>query len=408
MSRRGAARRWLLGAAAGVGLVASAACSDGDGRSVARLEVAGRTEVAEGEGEEWQAVRGNRALRAGERVRVVTGTSLVRLGEDRGLALRPGSQIEIDPGGAVGGTRPAAALQAGDVLMLARGPLAVTARDRAGGAVVRDGAARVSGGPELRVAAYGGAAQLVAGGRSLDVPALRQASTRPPGELPPAPEPLAYSPADPWDQRFLGDAIELGSQLAARSEGLTGQLRPGEGQSAGFYRQLLPALEREPAFDQALLTPPRPPGETLVGAAIAGEGTRGGFVERWNSVFAFRSQGAAWGLVALDQGVTRVPLLSAVDAAIGRALEVRGRAAPPPPLPPPGAPAGGSGPSPTAPPTGPVTPAPLPPVPPPPGPPPAPPTSGGVRTGLPLVDDPVNGLIDALGNLLGGLGRPPS
>ena len=33
-------------------------------------------------------------------------------------------------------------------------------------------------------------------------------------------------------------------------------------------------------------------------------------------MFEFRDQGAAWGLVALDQAVTRPPLLASVDAAI--------------------------------------------------------------------------------------------
>ncbi|HEX2118418.1 MAG TPA: hypothetical protein VHF91_04485, partial [Acidimicrobiales bacterium] len=35
-------------------------------------------------------------------------------------------------------------------------------------------------------------------------------------------------------------------------------------------------------------------------------------------MFAFRDQGASWGLVALDQGVTRVPLLEAVEEAVSR------------------------------------------------------------------------------------------
>ena len=58
--------------------------------------------------------------------------------------------------------------------------------------------------------------------------------------------------------------------------------------------------------------------DTLVGAAITLEGTRGTFAERWAAVFTFRDEGAEWGLVAMDQGVARVPLLNAIDAAISR------------------------------------------------------------------------------------------
>jgi hypothetical protein len=135
--------------------------------------------------------------------------------------------------------------------------------------------------------------------------------------LPPeTPHPLVYDPADPWDRRFLSDAIELGQRLEALSAGYTSNLSKGEGRTVAFYQEVLPALKGEAAFTADLLQPPRSPGETLIGAAIAELGRRGSFLERWQSVFAFRDEGAVWGLVALDQGVDRTPLLRAVSSAV--------------------------------------------------------------------------------------------
>ena len=167
-------------------------------------------------------------------------------------------------------------------------------------------------------ASYAGDLNLESAGRQLTVPALRQAAVPGPGLVPTTPVPLDYRADNPWDRRYLGDAIELGDELQARSQGFTAQLAPGEGHTAGFYRQLLPDLEGERAFDQGLIDPGIPPGDTLVGAAIAAESRRGAFGDRWRGVFSFRAQGARWGLVALEQRVTRAPLLSTVDAALGR------------------------------------------------------------------------------------------
>jgi hypothetical protein len=183
---------------------------------------------------------------------------------------------------------------------------------------VRDGAAHITRGLGVTAASYAGDLAVTSAGRDLMVPALRQAGVPGPGLLPAAPTPLDYRADNPWDRRYLGDAIDLGDELQGRSEGFTAQLAPGEGHTAGFYRQLLPALESEQAFTQALLPPDMAPGETLVGAAIAVQGKTGNFLDRWRSVFGFHDQGARWGLVALDQHVTRGPLLSEVDDALGR------------------------------------------------------------------------------------------
>jgi hypothetical protein len=284
----------------------------------------------------------------------------------------------------------------------------------------------VTRGLGVTAASYVGDLAVTSAGRDLVVPALRQAGVPGPGLLPAVPTPLDYRADNPWDRRYLGDAIDLGDELQARSQGFTAQLAPGEGHTAGFYRQLLPALENEQAFTQALLPPDMAPGDTLVGAAIAVQGKNGSFLDRWRSVFDFHDQGARWGLVALDQHVTRGPLLSEVDDALGRRSVGTTTAAAPPGAtapgvsgPPPasgisssGSPAGtgtggggtgtggggtgggrggGGGSTPTTTPPGPG----LPQLPNPLG--PTPPTTA------PPSSNPVSGLIQGVGNVVGGL-----
>ena len=79
---------------------------------------------------------------------------------------------------------------------------------------------------------------------------------------------------------------------------------------------MLPGLEDEAGFGADLIDLDRAPGETLIGAAITDLGTRGDFVARWSDVFAFRDEGAAWGIVALDQAVRSDPLVGSVEEAL--------------------------------------------------------------------------------------------
>jgi hypothetical protein len=247
---------------------------------------------------------------------VIRGTAHLELSGDRRLDLREDSRVRV---GAVPG------LLAGDLLVTAAGDEDVVVEADRTRVRLGDGAARLSRSLALTVAVYqGGGAGLDSVGRELTVPALRQAVVPAPGLLPLRPSPLRYEERDAWDRRFLGEAIDLGRELVAKSRGFTGQLRAGEGRTAGFYRLLLPALEDEASFGPALVDVEledtgRSPGELLVGAAIAVAGEKGTFAPRWEAVFAFRDAGAEWGLVALDQDVDRSPLVAAVDAAIGRA-----------------------------------------------------------------------------------------
>ncbi|HEV3353775.1 MAG TPA: hypothetical protein VG076_12685 [Acidimicrobiales bacterium] len=292
--------------ALGSGLVGCSSRALGPGE--ARLTVAsGRAQVA-ATGENWHNAHSDQRLRRNDRVRVLQGLTEVHFSSERTVELRSGGELQV---------LPQPALMKGDVLATAKAtPLTVTAGNA--DARVRDGAAHVSRALGVTAASYAGDLTVTSAGRDLTVPALRQAGIPGPGLVPPTPSPLDYRADNPWDRRYLGDAIDLGDELQARSQGFTAQLAPGEGHTAGFYRQLLPALESQPAFTQALLAPDMAPGETLVGAAITVQGHNGNFLDRWQAVFAFHDQGARWGLVALDQHVTRGPLLGEVDDALGR------------------------------------------------------------------------------------------
>lgn len=278
-----------------------------------RLTVEGQAEILH-PGEDRREVAGSRNLAAGDRVRVRQGTAVIQLRDDRRFELREGSDLELLPREATKDIMPT--LVAGDLLIVSNAqPLVVSAN---GAGVTVQGDTRVSRGVALLVATYKGSAELSANGSTITVPALRQASLPPTGTFPKNASPLEFSSTDIWDQRYLSDAMDLSNQLKGRSDGFTSQLGPNEGRSVNYFRELFPRLATEPAFTAPLINPVRAPGDTLVGAAIVLEGTRGTFAERWAAVFTFRDQGAEWGLVAMDQGVARVPLLTAIDAAISR------------------------------------------------------------------------------------------
>jgi hypothetical protein len=395
-------------AALGSGLVACTSRALGPGE--ARLTISsGRAQVA-ATGQNWQSAHSDQRLHRNDRIRVLQGLAEVHFSADRTVELRPGSELQVQP-------QPV--LLKGDVLATAKDTELRVAAGIAD-ARVRGGAAHVIRALGVTASSYVGDLGVASAGRELVVPALRQAGVASPGFVPASPTPLDYRADNPWDRRYLGDAINLGDELQARSEGFTAQLAPDEGHTAGFYRQLVPALDSQPAFTQSLLPPDAVPGETLVGAAIAVQSRKGDFVDRWRSVFAFHGQGARWGLVALDQHVTRGPLLSEVDDALGRrsvgttaAAAPGGGASPgllpptPTPAPPSGPTAGGGGGpgglnggggggggSPTTSTTAPPQPQILPPIlnPPPPSPPPTTPPS-----------NPIGGLVQGVGNVVGGL-----
>jgi len=276
---------------------------DGPGLSQGRLEVSGRAVVTAEDGTA-EPVTDDAVVDFGDTVAVTSGTATLTLAGGASYELRHragvgselvvGSPPELVAGDAlVAGGFPAG-IQVGTATLRARGPLQV----RAGEAVA---------------AAYGGGAGVAGVGDVAALPALRRLVLVP-GAVP---EPVRFDGTDPWDRRFLGEAIALGEQLEALARGYTSDLPPGGGRTDDFFRAVVPALAEEREFAADLLDPARPPGETLVGAAIAVQGRRGTFRERWAQIFAFRGAGAAWGIVALDQGVSSAPVLETIELAIG-------------------------------------------------------------------------------------------
>jgi hypothetical protein len=385
--------------------VGAVGCRHSSGSVAGRLTVtSGQAEVGR-PGEDHKEVSGSRDLRVGDGVRLRDGAAVIRLPGARELELRSGTDLELRATAAAGSVRPT--VVGGDLLVrAAQQPLTV---ESGAETVVVRGAARISRGLALVVAVYEGSATVDSAGKSIVVPALRQVAVPAAGLFPVRPSPLEISPDDAWDQRYLSGAIALSGELQAQSRGFTGQLTGNDGRTVGYFRELLPALAAEPAFQANLLNSTRPPGETLVGAVIAIQGTHGAFADRWSAIFGFHDDGAPWGLVAMDQGVSRVDLLAAIDSAVHRvptgfALAEPGGA--PTSLSPPGTRSASpttvvtttTVPTPrattqttTAPPTT-TTPTTIAP-------------SGPLNTGAPVIDDTVNGLVNTLTGLLNSLGQ---
>jgi hypothetical protein len=303
--------RRLLAAALALAAFAPAGCSDdGPGEGEARLEVDGWAVVERQDGEREDVDDGT-DLGPGDRVEVTDGVARMVLAGGARFELRSG---RADAANTVLRMATVPVLEAGDLLVAS--PASTTVEAAGTTLVVDDGAAQVSRSLGMGVAAYDAAVRLDSAGQERTVPALREMRVPALGRPPQAPSPLDYDERDPWDRRFLGAAIDLGDRLEALAEGYTQNLNEGEGRTPGFFRIVLPGLERRPDFGAELLDPERPPGETLIGAAIADLGRRGSFVQRWRSVFDFKDQGARWGLVALDQDVSGTPLLGAIEQAV--------------------------------------------------------------------------------------------
>jgi hypothetical protein len=281
----------------------------------ARLgQLLGRVEVAS-PGQPWRSGRPSMLLARGDRVRVLgaDGQATLTMAAGIRLELRRGSHVTVGP---------VPTLTGGDLLVTTEArPVTVSANTLA--VRVGDGtAARLSRALAFDAAAYRGTVTLSSAGRTVALPALRQATVPGTGLVPDAPVPLRYRESDQWDRRYLLDAMQLGDALEGLSRGITGQLPAGAGRTAGFYRVVLPALDGQAQFTQQLLDTDvsvAPTGERLVGAAIAVKGRRGDFASRWRATFSFRQQGAAWGLVALDQRVRDASgLVGTVDDALAR------------------------------------------------------------------------------------------
>ena len=328
MTTRRAGQRLSFFLVAAVALGPIAACSDDEPKKgEAEFEVDGAA-VIERQAGEREEVDDRTDIRVGDELTIVEGVGT--------LTLPGGVTYELRAG--LGGSEaskllmgPTPELLAGDVLVIAPDG---TQLEVGGTSVQVDGgAAQVSkpAGAEVAVAAYDTGVHIDSAGQLREFKALREMQVPAVGVPPDAARPLVYDGSDPWDRRFLGEAIDLGARLQALAAGYTQNLSRGQGRTVEFFEQVLPGLADEPEFTEELLDRDRDAGETLVGAAITDLGRRGTFAERWQAVFAFRGDGAAWGLVALDQGVDSLPLLGAVTDAVDSSPLAIGPTRPPRP-----------------------------------------------------------------------------
>lgn len=284
-------------------LAAGSACSRGGDDGALRIELDGRAVVGD---ETLDA--GTHRLDPGDVVEIEEGSGVVALPGAGTVELRTGSKLEVDD---------EPVLLAGDAL-LAGEALTVSADGTT--VALSGGAARMSRATGVAIAVYRGTAGVRSGGRSLPggLPALRQVVVPDAGLLPRRVSPLAYADEpDPWDRRWLGPAIDLGAELDARSVGLSA------GRSEADDVVVALAGDSAPAAAAG-----RSPGEAAVGAAIAAVGEGGSLEERLAAAFAFRDQGARWGLVALDRAADREPLLAALDGALDEEAPVLFASAP--------------------------------------------------------------------------------
>ncbi len=278
---------------------------DDPGPEQARLDVVeGAATVTTATGG-TETTTGEVILDFGDTITIDTGTAVLVLADGSTYELRR-RRDEVPGTSVVVGAPPT--LTDGDVLVTGGYPAQIrfdTATLTAQGALAVEA-------ESMLATAYAGRTRVAGAGGAEEVLGLRQLLVAPSAE----PEPIAFDGTDEWDRRFLGEAIAFGERLEALARGYTNDLQPGGGRSVDFFQAVIPALADEREFNSDLLDPDRPPGETLVGAAIAVQARTGEFRTRWAAIFDFRAAGAAWGLVALDQGVSSAPVLDTIELAI--------------------------------------------------------------------------------------------
>jgi hypothetical protein len=311
-------RRWCaIGLIALVGGSLAACSDDGPGEGEARLEVDGEA-LVERAGGDRETVDDSTDLGEGDRVSMSTGQAVMRLAGGTTFELREGLG-DADGTTLLMADRPV--LEAGDLLVTTPGSVPLEADGTE--VVVREGAARLTRAFGMSASAYDADVELDSAGVALDVPALRQAAVPDLGRPRPA-RPVDYDESDPWDRRYLGAAMSFDDELERLADDLTSRLPEGEGRTIGFLRLVLPGLEDEAGLDDADISQSlvdRRPGDNVIGAAITDLGERGSFEERWADVFGFRDEGAAWGIVALDQAVRSEPVLGTVEQAFDTSFD---------------------------------------------------------------------------------------
>lgn len=233
----------------------------------------------------------------GARVVTADGGAAVLQTRGRTVELAGGSALTVVDGAAQ-------RLERGTVLVDASsGPDVTVSSDSADVRSRDDAVLRVERGVALRVAAYRGAAQVQASGRSARtaVPALRQVLVPLGGAAGPVGV-LALVPGDPWEARpeVAGAVVALSSAL----DRLAGEVTDA---------QVVPAALQAQVADDAVA----PPGERAVGLALA---RAAGGDARYPQVRDARRAGASWGPLAVVLDASGGAVTSQLDALLAPQL----------------------------------------------------------------------------------------
>lgn len=297
----------------------------------------------------------------------------VRTGDDEAQLELDSGEVRLAPQAAVTLVDDRVELLRGEVLVSSGGDLAARWTDAD---VTGKGVYRLTSGLSPRLGVYRGEVRLSRPSEARTVPALRETalSSR---RLPAVARPLTYRHDDPWDRRYLRQAIAFDGEADRLIRGFTREYGD-EPRPTDFYADFAAApAQTVPVLAGAYRgrTDERvgPPGEALLvlflGEAAAAADTPEGMAAATRRAVALRSAGARWGLIAaeLDSTVRRVA--NRIDAGQERYLAQRD-GEPSAPAPPPADPPSGLAPPalPDPVPTTSAPPAPAPPPPPPPEP----------------------------------------
>lgn len=300
------ARKRLIAVAAVIGLLAGGCASVSGPDPVGTLTpLGGRVEILSGT--EWELVTEQTELAPGDQVRSgADGAATLQVSDTGTIEVGPSSRVRMGSAGA-------SELMSGSVL--AQGSdLAVTI----GRVAIRAGAPgafRVDRALSTRVGTYRGTAAVTALGGSVDVRALRQAFLVAHSVLA-KPAPLRIDPRDAWDRRMLGDAVEIGLDLARLERGVGARLSQ-QGNLAETFARVLPGSVSPGRIRSLIQDHPVGSARLFLSLAVASEApVAGDVIPTAREILRTLGQGATWIVVVAALDVARNSLLQAIGSLI--------------------------------------------------------------------------------------------
>jgi hypothetical protein len=243
---------------------------------------------------EWRAVAETVNLSRGDRIRVgdlgravleLPGGTL-ELGQ--GSTLRVGSIPELETGSLLARATPGLAVGVGPVQVRAE-----------------DSVYRVDRSLSVRVGVYRGEVSLPGSGWDGTVTSLRQVGVVG-GTVPRGPTALQVDPGDPWDDRLLGDAIEIGRRLERFQGGVAFELpRQGGRDLVAAALPLDPRTALQGLSDRASVGSLS---EVLVASVVAATAAPARNIapeSAFRQVIGLRRIGASWIVVAAEWRLAR-------------------------------------------------------------------------------------------------------